>query len=251
MIPTRAARHSRATAIEDSDAAPGVTLAVLAKAPRPARVKTRLCPPCTPAQAAALALAALEDTLAAVRATAAPRRVLILDGEASADGFELLPQRGRGLAERLAHAFADIGEPAFLVGMDTPQLTPALLATGQAAVAAGFAAVGPALDGGYWGIGLAEPDPRAFTGVPMSTAFTGAAQQAALERLGLEVAQLPALRDVDTIADAHAVAAQAPATRFAAQLAALDIREGLAAPHPTGAPERVAAPLLPSEAEAV
>jgi uncharacterized protein len=205
--------------------APEVTLVVLAKAPRPGHVKTRLCPPCTPAQAAALAHAALEDTLDAVRAAPAPRRVLLLDGDGSADGFEVLRQRGGGLAERLAHAFADVGEPAFLVGMDTPQLTPALLAAGQAAVASGRAALGPALDGGYWGIGLTASDPRAFAAVPMSTAFTGAAQRAALERLGLELAELPALRDVDTIADALAVAAQAPATRFAARLAALDIAE--------------------------
>ena len=109
--------------------------------------------------------------------------------------------------------------------MDTPQLTPALLSAGQAAVAAGRAALGPAVDGGYWGIGLPAPDPRAFAGVPMSTGATGAAQHAALERLGLDVAALPALRDVDTIADARAVAAGAPGTRFAARLAALDLRE--------------------------
>ena len=44
-------------------------------------------------------------------------------------GFEVIPQRGDGLDERLAAAFADVGEPAFLVGMDTPQVTPALLPT--------------------------------------------------------------------------------------------------------------------------
>ena len=214
-----------ARAVMPTAAGAAVTLAVIAKAPRPGRVKTRLSPACTPSQAAALARAALEDTLDAVRAAAAPRRVLILDGELPADGFEVIAQRGRGLAERLAHAFADLGGPAFLVGMDTPQLTPPLLAAGQAAVAGGCAALGPAVDGGYWGIGLAAADPRAFAGVPMSTAVTGAAQRAALERLGLEVARLPALRDVDTIADAHAVAAQAPSTRFAALLAELDIRD--------------------------
>lgn len=56
-------------------------LAVIAKAPVAGRVKTRLCPPCTPQQAAALAGAALQDTLAAVAATPAHRRVLVLDGE--------------------------------------------------------------------------------------------------------------------------------------------------------------------------
>ena len=63
---------------------PAVTLAVIAKAPVAGRVKTRLCPPCTPEEAAALAEAALRDTLAAM-AAAAPRaawrrRVVVLDG---------------------------------------------------------------------------------------------------------------------------------------------------------------------------
>ncbi|HEV2820151.1 MAG TPA: DUF2064 domain-containing protein, partial [Solirubrobacteraceae bacterium] len=99
-------------------------LAVIAKAPVAGRVKTRLCPPCTPQQAAALAAAALSDTLAAVAATPTHRRVLVLEGERGdwvPEGFEVIPQRGDGLAERLADAFATIGEPTLLVGMDTPQ----------------------------------------------------------------------------------------------------------------------------------
>jgi uncharacterized protein len=198
-----------------------VALAVIAKAPVAGLVKTRLCPPCTPAQAASVARAALEDTLAALRATPARRRVLVLDGEWPSPGVEVLPQRGDGLAERLANAFADLGEPAFLVGMDTPQVTPRMLAAGQAAVAAGRAPLGPAADGGYWGIGLPAADARAFAEVPMSTAGTGAAQRAALVRCGLRVAALPLLRDVDTIADALAVAARVPRSRFAAALEAL------------------------------
>src|SRR5437762_2879352 len=78
-------------------AAMTVALAVIAKAPQPGRVKTRLCPPCTPLQAAALARAALADTLAAVRATPAPRRVLVLDGVWAAGGLEVVAQRGDGL----------------------------------------------------------------------------------------------------------------------------------------------------------
>jgi rSAM/selenodomain-associated transferase 1 len=200
------------------------TLVVLAKAPRAGRSKTRLCPPCTPAEAAALARAALADTLEAVLATPASRRVLVLDGPAGdwlPAGFDVLPQRGGGLDERLAHAFADVGEPALLVGMDTPQLAPADLERGLACLAAPGtdAVLGPAPDGGYWAIGLRSADPRAFLGVPMSTAQTGEAQLARLRGLGLRVALLPALRDVDRIADARAVAALAPTGRFARALA--------------------------------
>jgi rSAM/selenodomain-associated transferase 1 len=195
---------------------------VIAKAPRAGRVKTRLCPPCTPHEAAALARAALEDTLAAVAATPAKRRVVALDGPAGGwlpRGFELVVQRGDGLAERLAGAFDDVGGPALLVGMDTPQITPALLARGLAPLRDADAVIGPAQDGGYWAIGLRRPDPRVFDGVPMSVSSTGAAQRARLAALGLRTATLPSLRDVDTIADAHAVAASAPGTRFARALA--------------------------------
>src|SRR4051812_46906716 len=114
----------------------GATLIVIAKAPVPGRVKTRLCPPCTPRQAAALAEAALCDTLHAGLAARAARRVLALDGAPGPwlpAGYEILPQRGDGLAERLANAFADVDGPAFLVGMDTPQLEPHILDAGLAA----------------------------------------------------------------------------------------------------------------------
>jgi rSAM/selenodomain-associated transferase 1 len=202
-------------------------LIVIAKAPVPGRVKTRLTPPCSPAQAAALACAALQDTLdAAARTTRAGRRVIVLDGAPGPwvpQGFEVIPQRGDGLEERLAAAFEDVGEAAFLVGMDTPQVTPALLDAGLAAVAGdGDSAFGAALDGGYWGIGLRAPDPAVFAGVPMSSARTGAIQRARLAVLGLRPTILVPLRDVDTIADARAVAAQAPSTRFATELAVID-----------------------------
>jgi rSAM/selenodomain-associated transferase 1 len=198
-------------------------LLVIAKEPVPGRVKTRLTPPCTPEQAAALAAAAIADTLVAVAAVrGAGRRILVLDGRPGAvpvpAGFDVIAQRGHGLAERLAAAFADAAGPAFLVGMDTPQLTPAQLEAGLAAVRDGDAAFGAALDGGYWGIGLRRPDPAVFDGVPMSEDHTGAVQRTRLAVLGLRTTNLPPLRDVDTIEDALAVAALAPGGRFAATL---------------------------------
>lgn len=198
-------------------------LIVIAKAPVPGRVKTRLCPPCTPQQAAALAEAALADTLAAVAATPVARRVCALDGEPGPwlpDGIEVLAQRGDGLGARLAAAFDDVGGAALLIGMDTPQVTPAQLGAALAALRApgADAVLGLAPDGGYWAIGLRTPDPSVFAGVPMSTALTGAAQQARLLETGRRVRLLPELRDVDTIADARTVAAAAPDGCFAAAL---------------------------------
>ena len=200
-------------------------LIVIAKAPVAGRVKTRLCPPCTPAQAARLARAALADTLAACDAATAGRRVLALEGEPDGllpGGWEVVAQRGDGLAERLAHAFADVGGPACLVGMDTPQVTADQLRAALAGLARADAVFGPAHDGGFWAIGLRKPDAAVFAEVPMSRDDTGAVQRARLEQLGLRTIDLPPLLDFDDIAAARAVAADAPAGRFAAALTTIE-----------------------------
>jgi hypothetical protein len=196
---------------------PVTTLLVIAKQPVPGRVKTRLVPPCTYEQAAALAEAALADTLRTAATVPARRRVLVLDGEPGPwlpPGYDVVPQCGGPLDERLAAAFAGAVGPALLIGMDTPQVTRALLTVDWNTADAVF---GPAADGGFWALGLREPDPALLRGVPMSTSDTGAIQRARLIAAGLRVTDLPQLRDVDTAADAVAVARQAPRGRFAAR----------------------------------
>ncbi|MEW1776856.1 DUF2064 domain-containing protein [Streptomyces sp. NPDC086777] len=202
------------------------TLLVIAKEPRPGRVKTRLTPPFSPAQAAALAEASLADTLDAVAAAPAARRVLVLDGEPGPwlpPGFDVVPQCGGGLDERLADAFAHCSGPALLIGMDTPQVTPGLLTVDFAGYDAYF---GGAEDGGFWALGLADPDPALLRGVPMSTQETGARQRQRLVGAGLRVCDLPRLRDVDTADDAAAVAALVPHGRFAALLSRCTAHSG-------------------------
>lgn len=198
-------------------------LLVIAKQPRPGRVKTRLTPPFTPEEAAALAEAALADTLAAAVRVPADRHVLVLDGVPGPwlpPGFHVVPQAAGGLDARLAAAFAACDGPALLIGMDTPQVTPSLLAPALRwdTYDAWF---GPAADGGFWALGLASPDPALLLGVPMSRPDTGAVQYARLRAAGLRVGRLPVLRDVDTAPDARRVAYGAPGTRFAARYAEL------------------------------
>ncbi|MGW5118286.1 TIGR04282 family arsenosugar biosynthesis glycosyltransferase [Streptomyces noursei] len=203
------------------------TLLVIAKEPVPGRVKTRLTPPYTPREAAALAEAALADTLHTVSRTPARRRVLVLDGRPGPwlpPGFDVLPQSPGGLDDRIAAAFAhcDPG-PALLVGMDTPQMTVDLLA-GVGGDDDHDAWFGPAADGGFWALGLADPTRAAalVRGVPMSTDRTGELQRHRLVAAGLAVRDLPVLRDVDTAADVGPVAARCPAgSRFAATVRAL------------------------------
>jgi glycosyltransferase A (GT-A) superfamily protein (DUF2064 family) len=205
-----------------------VSLLVLAKEPQAGRVKTRLCPPFSSAQAARLAAAALTDTLAAGTATRAVRRVLVLDGNPSQwqhPGWDLLVQRGAGLGERLAAAydddFATAGLPMLLIGMDTPQLTAAML---DRAVATLLTRRRRCRSGGRCrrrlvGTRVAPTGARAFDGVPMSTPFTALHQRNRLGQLGLHTVELPVLRDVDTPADAVSVARGAPGSRFVTALA--------------------------------
>ena len=210
-------------------------------------MKTRLTPPFTPEEAAALAEAALADTLRAVAATPARRRVLVLDGTPGdwlPDGFDVVPQCAGSLDERLAAAFAGCDGPALLVGMDTPQVTPALLTVDFADCDAYF---GPADDGGFWALGLADPDPGLLLGVPMSTDTTGAVQRARLVEAGLRVRELPRLRDVDTAPDASAAAAAAPDGLFAAELARL--RGPLRAPATQPVPAQAESPVPAAAAQ--
>ncbi|MFM9607354.1 TIGR04282 family arsenosugar biosynthesis glycosyltransferase [Streptomyces niveiscabiei] len=199
----------------------------MAKSPLPGRAKTRLCPPCSPAQAARLAEAMLADTLAAVAAAPASWAAVALEGPAGPwlpPGVRVLPQRGQGLDERLEAAMGDVGAPAVVIAGDTPQVTPRLLGHALAALEQpGIDAVfGPTEDAGYWALGLRHPVAGVFTGVPMSAPTTERAQRDRLHALGLRVRELPRLRDVDTYDDARAVALAAPASRFAEALAATE-----------------------------
>lgn len=196
---------------------------VMAKAPRPGRVKTRLCPPCSPEEAAAVAEAALADTLAAVAGCGAARRVLALDGPPGPwlpPGFTVIAQRGATFNDRLAHAWADAGGGGIQIGMDTPQVTAAELdglLTQVDGPARRPAVLGPALDGGWWVIGWSQAEPAAvFSGVPMSAATTGRAQATRLLALGLDVMPAEAKQDIDTIDDLATIAAAFPALRTAA-----------------------------------
>ncbi len=203
---------------------------VVAKAPVAGVVKTRLGATVGMAAAARLAAAALLDTVrAAIEAVGPDRCVLALDGDlalgergdelaAAAAGWVVVPQRGEGLGERLAAAHHDAGPgPLVQVGMDTPQVTPALLAEVAAGLDTAGAVLGAATDGGWWVLALRDPrDAQVLRGVSMSTDTTGAATLDALVGSGLTVGAAASLRDVDTAEDAAAVAALAPDTEFAA-----------------------------------
>lgn len=193
---------------------------VIAKRPVAGRVKTRLTPPCTPEQAAAVAAAALRDTLRVAGQVAARHHVLVWDGDP--DGWvppdwDVVAQVDGGLDRRLCAAFTGVADhgPALLIGMDTPQADGDVLR--RFAPGRFDACLGPTEDGGFWVLGLREPARAVdvLPGVPMSTDGTFAQQRRRLVAAGLSVQPLPGLVDVDTASTAAAVAAGAPHTEFA------------------------------------
>jgi glycosyltransferase A (GT-A) superfamily protein (DUF2064 family) len=211
-------------------------LLVIAKAPVAGLAKTRLCPPATPRQAAAIAAAALLDTIDAVTATPGVTPVLAYTGQfaaavagaqlrAALAGWRLIRQRGAGLADRLANAHADVaerfpGRPVLQIGMDTPQVRPARLGAAVRRLGSREAVLGPAVDGGWWALGLRDPRHAAgLRPLTMSTADTGRHTRSALVACGLRPAELETLSDVDTWAAAEAVARTVPGSRFAGAVA--------------------------------
>jgi hypothetical protein len=199
------------------------TLVVIAKECLPGRVKTRLTPALSAESAAEVAAASLQATLEAAARVPADRHVLFLDGRPPAGcAFEVLQQPGGTLDVRLAALFDAVDDRTLLIGMDTPQVDPAVL-TGVLEDGSGADAwFGPATDGGFWALGLDAPTGALIAGLPMSTPWTGAAQRARLVAAGLRIRDLPRLTDVDTVATAREVAALLPGSRFAELVAGRD-----------------------------
>lgn len=205
----------------------GTKVLLVAKAPVPGQVKTRLGDRIGHDAAASLAAAALLDTLEACRESGAEGHLSLagdlrdaVEGAAIAaatDGWTITPQRGDGFAERLVHAHADAGPgPVVQIGMDTPQVTAADLVAVVAGLEAHDAVLASATDGGWWALARRDPDVvRHVAQVEMSTARTCTDTRLALELAGCRVGDAAAMTDVDTTADADLVAQLAPHTRFA------------------------------------
>lgn len=198
----------------------------MAKAPIPGSVKTRLCPPCTPVEAAAIAEASLRDTLDVALECGHPV-VLALDGcpgEWLPRGIDVVAQSEGTFNRRLRDAWSCLPFGGVQIGMDTPQVTASMLRGAFDAVAECGSAFGPANDGGWWLLGAARPHHAMFSGIAMSTPRTGAHQLERMRALGLRPRLLSALTDVDTWRSAIDVAIDAPATRTAQAIATVDKR---------------------------
>ena len=194
---------------------------VFAKAPRAGVVKTRLCPPLSPAAAARLYRCFLLDVVDGVRALGgitpviayAPRRARAFFAAAQ-PGMLLIPQTGADLGARMAGAFERLFARGFravvILGADSPTLPPRYL---RAAIRALRSAtvdgvIGPSDDGGYYLIGLRAPCPALFDGVAWSTGRVLAQTLDKARRAGRRLGWLPAWYDVDTIEDLRRLVAE-------------------------------------------
>ena len=194
-----------------------VALAIMCKAPISGESKTRLCPPLTPEEAAALSACFIADVAASVAEAAlvegARGYAMITPAGAEAafagllpDDVAILPQRGSGLSARLIHASRDLlaagHSGVCFINADGPTLPPGLLAMAVAALRepGGMAVLVPAIDGGYALIGLGREEPALFADVAWSTSQVLAQTLARAGRLGLPVSLLPPWYDVDDAA---------------------------------------------------
>jgi len=194
---------------------PGLcALAVMTKAPQAGRVKTRLTPPLSPEEAAALNICFLRDTAAAIaRATDGSRAqgvaVYTPVGAENAyagilpDEFVLVPQRGDAFGERLVAATEDLLRLGFdslcLIDSDSPTVPEKAFvqAVDLLARAEDSVVLGPSDDGGYYLIGLKKLHRRLFDGIDWSTGRVLEQTLAAARELSLPVHLLPTWFDVD------------------------------------------------------
>jgi len=190
------------------------TLLVVAKQPAPGQTKTRLCPPLTPSQAADLYDCFLHDTLDTMRKVPGVQRVIGFLPENAQDYFSqlapdmgLVCQCGDSLGERLDHllteALANGSQRAVVMDSDSPTLPADYVSQAFEQLADSDVVLGPTRDGGYYLIGLKQPQPRLLREVQMSTPHVLSDTLRLAESTGLAVSLLPAWYDVDTIEDLH------------------------------------------------
>lgn len=196
---------------------------VMAKAPLPGLVKTRLEPVFSPAQCAELQAALIRRTAAwAVKVAGAGGAYLAFDPphgvgaltEILPPGVDLFAQADGDLGRRLVAATAEVGArrrsasaPLLVVGVDT-RLMPAHAAAALAALRDGAdVAFGPSLDGGYYIAALSRPAPEVFAIDPAAWGGPDVLRLslAAAGSAGLATATLAPERDLDTPADAAAL----------------------------------------------
>jgi len=192
-------------------------LIVFAKAPIPGEVKSRLCPPLDPDEAASLHGTLVLDAVERAKGLAGASLYVagapdlahpffkVLEGRYEA---KLLAQRGPDLGARMKWAMQDAfehgAEDVLLTGTDLPTLPRAYLMESLTLIKKYDVVLGPTADGGYYLIGLRKMVPALFEGIAWSTGAVYAETRKKIEQAGLSLRLLPECRDLDTLEDLKA-----------------------------------------------
>lgn len=215
-----------------------VAVAMVCKTPTPGQSKTRLSPPLSLEDCAALSACFIQDvaaTIGSLGADTAGYAVYTPEGSEAAlrpllpASFRLLPQSGGDLGRRLTQATSDLFQRrhagVVMVGADSPTLPRGILQNAVAAVLAGDNVVlSPAFDGGYTLIGLSRPHPEVFAGIPWSTADVHRATVERARAAMLSVIGVAPWYDVDDAASLDMLRAELDGTP--PSFAAADTRGG-------------------------
>ncbi|MBI2070696.1 MAG: TIGR04282 family arsenosugar biosynthesis glycosyltransferase [Elusimicrobia bacterium] len=188
-------------------------IVIFVKAPVPGQVKTRLCPPLSNREAAALYKALAKDALSAARSVPLTQVDVAYDPWPphiepvwmSDDRPDFFPQQGSDLGERLSHAaqhaFSSGASKVVIIGSDSPRLSADHLTHAFELLDRHDIVLGPAHDGGYYLIGLCRPVPEVFENIPWSTPRVFEETLSRLRFLNLEPGLLNKLGDIDTAED--------------------------------------------------
>ena len=202
-------------------------LGIYAKQPLPGQVKTRLCPPLTHAEAAALYQCALEEIVARMRGQRNFEVVICYAGERSwfaeaFPGVRLLPQQGPDLGARMSDSFARLQAESYqqvvLIGSDSPDLPLALVDQAFTRLQQVEVVLVPAGDGGYVLIGQVGNRPELFQAIRWSSAEVLPETLCRIETLGIKASLLPGWEDLDDLEALGRLLHRSPECRTATYL---------------------------------
>lgn len=203
------------------------TLIVVVKNPIPGQVKTRLQTRYTPAQAAALYRAFVQDTLALTQGLPIDRRIIAYDPPDAeedirvfcGDDWEYIPQVQNDLGQRMYQAlhFAlnDGAERAILLGTDIPSLPIQHLTQAFERLVHKDVVLGPSTDGGYYLVGLSKDCPEMFENITWSTPHVLEQTIQSLREQNYALGLIPPWFDIDTPEELDIVVNHARAQNYA------------------------------------
>lgn len=193
-------------------------LVIMAKAPRPGAVKTRLTPGLSPEAVIAFYCCLLDDTLALARSLRGVEIAIMCPNSDVAElalvagnGVSVVAQEGEGLAGGLNSVFARFVAPNRSVvafNSDTPHLPASILERAFEALATHDVVIGPTQDGGYYLVGAKATHPGLFDGDSMGTTSALDALLARAQKLQLSVGFTESFYDIDVVGDLIRLAAE-------------------------------------------